>query len=127
MMTFWRDARPARAATLPVLGAGLLLGGLLLWSGCAAGTGGWQTLAPAPAASALLHITGTIQFLDLEGGMFVIRDAQGTRFSPTNLPRDFRADGVNVEVEARRRDDLVSVGMTGPLVEIVRIRRVPRP
>lgn len=85
----------------------------------------WVELNPAPAASGeTLHIKGTVRHLDLEGGLFVIRDAAGTQYDPTNLPESFRKDGMSVEAEARRRDDLVSIGMVGPIVELVRIRQL---
>src|SRR5688572_23193484 len=54
---------------------------------------------PAP----VLRITGTVRYIAVEGGQFVIADATGMRFNPTNLPRDFRTDGILVEADARRR------------------------
>jgi hypothetical protein len=84
----------------------------------------WVELERESAAiGSVLHIMGTVHALDLEGGVFVIRDAEGTNFNPTNLPEAFRTDGLVVEAEARRRDDLVSVGMVGPLIELLRIRK----
>jgi heat shock protein HslJ len=70
----------------------------------------------------MLHISGTVRHIELEGGLFVIEDADGTRYNPTNLPETFRVDGKVVEADARRRDDMVSIGQVGPIVELVRIR-----
>jgi heat shock protein HslJ len=82
----------------------------------------WTELAPPPAeASQVLTFAGTVQFLDLEGGLYVIRDSLGTQYQPTNLPEAFRRDGLAVEAEARRRD-MASIGMAGILVELIRIR-----
>jgi hypothetical protein len=106
-----------------------LITGALALGACASGgggtgSGGWTELAATTGASSpIVRITGTVRYLDLEGGLYVIADASGTRFSPTNLPREFRTDGLAVEAEARPRTDLVSIGMAGPLVELVRIRR----
>lgn len=87
---------------------------------------GWVALRPEAAGSSpILHITGTVHQLDLEGGVFMIRDAEGTNYNPMNLPEAFRADGMAVEAEARRRDDMASIGMVGPLVELLRIRKRP--
>jgi len=85
---------------------------------------GW-TEPPAVDASAAstLRITGTVRHLELEGGLFVIRDAAGTQYNPLNLPDAYKLDGLPVEVEARRRDDTASIGMVGPMVEILRIRK----
>jgi hypothetical protein len=80
-------------------------------------------LAPPPLeASQVLKLTGTIHRLELEGGQYVIRDAKGEQYKPVNLPAAFERDGLAVEAEARRRDDMVSTAMVGPLVELIRIR-----
>lgn len=85
----------------------------------------WRQLGTSPQDSAqTLRITGTVRYLDIEGGVHVIVDAQGTRFTPTNLPESFRSDGAQVEVEATRQLDMVSATMVGPLIELVRIRRL---
>lgn len=90
--------------------------------GAAGGDGGWLELKTA-GTGPTMQISGTVRHLDLEGGVFVIRDAQGTQYNPMNLPKEFQVDGTPVEAEARRRDDMASIAMVGPLVEIVRIRR----
>ncbi|WP_445401850.1 META domain-containing protein [Zobellella sp. An-6] len=104
----------------------LLLPLALLLSACSSpGQGGWQRLAPGEPD---LRFSGLVHYLELEGGLFLIRDAGGTNYNPVNLPDAFRRDGLAVEVEARRRDDLLSIGMVGPMVELVRIRRAePEP
>ena len=84
---------------------------------------GWIELTPEPAGTGpTIHITGTVRHLDLEGGLFVIRDVGGTQYNPVNLPEAFRVDGMAVEADARRRDDMMSIGMAGSLVELLRIR-----
>ncbi|MGH8646061.1 MAG: META domain-containing protein [Gammaproteobacteria bacterium] len=83
-------------------------------------------LAPQSAGSEpVLHITGTVQRLDLEGGLVVIRDAEGTQYNPINLPEAFRVEGMAVEAEAQRRDDVASIGMIGPIIELLRVRKRP--
>lgn len=84
---------------------------------------GWIDLASRPAEpEQVLALMGTVHHLDLEGGVWVIRDAQGTSYQPTNLPAAFAREGLAIEAEARKRDDMVSSGMVGPLVELIRIR-----
>ena len=84
---------------------------------------GWVVPQPPPSATRQkLHVIGTVQYVDLEGGLFVIRDAQGVQYNPTNLPQAFRRDGMLVEAEAQRRDDIASIGMVGPIIELLRIR-----
>lgn len=71
----------------------------------------------------VVRITGTVHRLEVEGGVWVIRNAQGTQFNPINLPDAFKKEGLAVEAEARRRDDMASIGMVGPIVELWRIRQ----
>lgn len=104
----------------------LPLAALVLSSCASTGSNGWVELEPRAAGSgATFHITGTVHHSDLEGGVFVIRNAEGTQYSPLNLPDAFRMDGLAVEADARRRDDMASIGMVGPLVELLRIRSRP--
>lgn len=101
---------------------------VLILSSCASTAGnGWVELKPPqPAGSGpTFQITGTVHHLDLEGGVFVIRDTEGAQYSPLNLPNAFRVDGMTVEADARRRDDMASIGMAGQLVELLRVRRRP--
>lgn len=84
-------------------------------------------MSAAGAPPTITGLTGTVRHLDVEGGVWVIRDEAGTQFTPAALPEAFRVDGLAVELDARRRDDMVSTSMTGPLVEIVRIRRRQTP
>jgi len=84
---------------------------------------GWTEVAPPPSeASQVMTIAGTVRHLELEGGLWVIRDPQGTQYQVTNLPEAFRRDGLAVEAVARRRDDMMSIGQVGTLVELIRIR-----
>lgn len=86
----------------------------------------WVELeSQAPDSGQVLRIAGTVHYLDLEGGLFLIRDAEGAQYNPTNLPEAFQHEGMAVEVEARRRDDMASIGMVGPIIEILRLRQRP--
>ena len=90
---------------------------------CAKATGQWVEAEPVSTKGGPeLSITGTVRHLDLEGGLFVIDADDGTRYNPMNLPDAFRVDGKAVEAVAHRRDDAVSIGMVGPMVELIRIR-----
>ncbi|PSJ44394.1 hypothetical protein C7H85_13800 [Zobellella endophytica] len=104
----------------------LLLPLVLLLSACAnPKPGDWQVLAPGGPD---LRFTGMVHHLELEGGLYLVRDAGGTNYHPVNLPAAFRRDGLAVAVEARRRDDLLSIGMVGPMIELTRIREAePEP
>lgn len=84
---------------------------------------GWVEL-DSEAEGPTLRIIGTVQRKEVEGGVWVIRTDQDT-YQPMNLPPAFQVDGMAVEAEAVRRADMVSIGMAGPLVQLLRIRHTP--
>jgi heat shock protein HslJ len=88
----------------------------------------WAELTKPPKdESKVLSFMGTVRHLDLEGGLYVIRDAKGAQYQPTNLPKEFQRDGAAVEVEAQRRDETASIGMAGAHIELIRIRETQSP
>jgi heat shock protein HslJ len=87
-----------------------------------AGEGWVQVKQDADGPGQEITLRGTVRHLALEGGVWVIEDAAGTRYTPMNLPDGFQQDGMTVEAEGRRRDDVMSVSMVGPMVELLRIR-----
>jgi hypothetical protein len=104
--------------------------GLLVTLACtpAEGPDGWTELTPASDSAAVIRIVGTVRYVDVEGGQYVIVDSvKETSYSPTNLPGRFQIDGTSVEVDAVRRDAEVSVGMVGSIVDLIRIRHLAVP
>lgn len=73
-----------------------------------------------------LQITGVVKHLSLEGGVFTIQGDDGVTYNPMNLPAEFQKDGLRVEAQGRRRDDMMSIQMVGPMVQIERIRVVTK-
>jgi len=105
------------------LRGGLLLAGLAL-AACGSTPEDWVLPTPAvEAGGTTIRIVGTIRRVELEGGFFAIAGNDGVSYDPTNLPAEFQQDGLAVEAEARRRDDVAGIHMAGPIVELVRIRR----
>ena len=105
-----------------------LAGLALLLAACASGGGAresnpWEELGKGDQSGPIFHLGGTVRHVELEGGLFVIDAADGTRYVPTNLPKAYQVDGLALEAEARRRDDMASIAMVAPLVELVRIRK----
>jgi hypothetical protein len=84
---------------------------------------GWVTPSPAAEEGGTdVRITGVVTHVELEGGFYAIRSDDGVTYDPTNLPPEFQKDGLKVEAEARRRDDMMGIHQAGPIVELVRIR-----
>jgi hypothetical protein len=105
----------------------LRLGILLVLAACSSGGGSTSDwVVPTPPAEGKgeqTRITGAVKFHEVEGGFYAIQGADGVTYEPTNLPEEFRQEGLAVEVEARRRTDVMSVRQVGTIVDIERIRK----
>ena len=78
-------------------------------------TGGCNVLDPD------LDGLGTVRFVEVEGGCWGIETAEEF-LEPTNLPAEFRVDGLRVIFEADGTD-FASTCQIGPIVRLRDIRR----
>ena len=69
------------------------------------------------------EINGTVRFIDIEGGCWIIRAEDGQNFLPHNLTSEFRRDSLRVRASVEVRRDLLSVCQIGQIVDIVSIER----
>ena len=104
------SAMLAKRATLA-----LMLSVFVLIAGCSA-------VGEDAPKSGSVDITGTVNFIELEGGHWVIAE-DGETYDPLNLPQDFRVEGLSVQVTGEIRKDVVSICMCGPIIEIKDIKR----
>ncbi len=65
--------------------------------------------------------TGTVKYIDLEGGFYGIIGDNGEQYDPTNLSPEFQEDCLSVSFEAKVRDDIASTHMWGTVIEITKI------
>jgi hypothetical protein len=80
----------------------------------------------APSDPDVVEVTGTVRFITIEGGFWAVKGDDAITYDPLGgLPAAFQSEGLRVRIEARRRNDLASVHMTGPIVEILTINKVP--
>ena len=109
-----------------ILGSGLTGARLLLaLAGCGSPGAEWVVATPAAEpVGARVHIIGVVRQSELEGGFYAIHGNDGVTYDPTNLPPEFQQDGLQIEAEARRRDDMAGIHQVGPIVQLERIRRV---
>ena len=70
------------------------------------------------------QVTGTVRYIDIEGGFYGIETDEGVKLDPVNLPADFQKDGVRVRVQVEPLKDRISIHMWGKLVRIVSIERL---
>jgi len=71
----------------------------------------------------IIEGTGTIIYLDLEGGFYGIV-INNKHYKPINLPHKFEMDGLRVKFKAKIRKDLVSIHMWGILIELTYINKI---
>ena len=79
------------------------------------------TPTPTPGDPDLITRTGTVRYLDLEGGFWGIVADDSTRYDPGTLDPRFQKDGLRVRFDARRAEGQMSIRQWGTLVTIVRI------
>lgn len=68
--------------------------------------------------------TGTIQYIDLEGGFYGIVADNNEHYLPLNLPEVFRVNGLRVRFVAKIRNDVMTIYMWGTPVEILKIEKL---
>ena len=96
---------------------------LVMVIACGGNQADWVT--PTPAAEkggAQIHIIGVVRHLETEGGFYAIRGTDSVTNDPRNLPAEFQKDGLNVEADARKRDDMMGIHQIGVIVDLERIR-----
>ena len=79
--------------------------------------------AGAKAADVFMA-TGTVVFIDLEGGFWGIMADDGHRYDPGKLANDFRKEGLRVQMQGRVRTGAVSLRMWGQPIEVLSIKRL---
>ena len=76
--------------------------------------------APKPGS---IDIAGTVGFLEIEGGNWVITE-DGETYNPLgSFPQAFRVEGLPVQVNGKIRKDVGSTCMCGPIIKIKDIER----
>ncbi len=116
-------ARWRRRATAALVGVVLGLG----LGGCFHAQDERPGPPPAPPVETRVEGTGTVVFVELEGGFYGIVADDGARYEPLNLPAEFQQDGLRVRFRARVLKDVASVHMWGRPVELLQIEALEGP
>ena len=69
-------------------------------------------------------ITGTVRYVELEGGFYELVADSGEKYDPLNLPAEYRNDGLRVKFQNKEKKGLVSFHMRGKIVEVVTIEKL---
>jgi hypothetical protein len=67
--------------------------------------------------------TGTIRYMDFEGGFYGIVADSGERYNPVNLPAGYRKNGLRVRFQVKEKKGMTSTRMWGKIVEILEIEK----
>ena len=71
-----------------------------------------------------MKVTGTVEFVDLEGGLYRLSADDGQRYQLVGARGDLKSvKGARVEVEGSL-DEGFGIGMTGPQLRVSRIRKL---
>ena len=87
-------------------------------------TGGQQESASTQAPADAFEFTGTVIYMDLEGGFYAIDADDGNKYDPLNLPQAFRKEGLRVKVSAQHQTDVMSMHMYGTIIQILKIDEI---
>jgi hypothetical protein len=78
--------------------------------------------APGPEAqNGEVSGTGTIHYVDLEGGFYGLTAETGARYYPLDLPDGMMRDGLRVRFRVRIQPDVMTITMWGTPVEVLEI------
>ena len=71
-----------------------------------------------------MKVTGTIEFVDLEGGLWQLNADDGQRYTLLGSKAELKsARGARVEVEGSL-DEGIGIGMSGPQLRVGRVRKL---
>ncbi|MHC1745715.1 MAG: hypothetical protein AB9895_01065 [Negativicutes bacterium] len=70
----------------------------------------------------MVNFTGTVNYIDLEGGFWGIVAADGKKYDPLNLPMEFKKEGLRVHVEGVVKN-VIGIHMWGTVIEITVINK----
>jgi hypothetical protein len=71
----------------------------------------------------LITVTGTITYIDLEGGFYGIIADSGERYFPLNLDQQYKVRDLKVRIEGKIRRNVMTTTMWGTPFEILKIER----
>jgi hypothetical protein len=113
-----------QARGVAAIGSARILGLVLLVVAGCQNAGSEGAGEPSPVAERSDTVTGTVRYLDVEGGFYGIVGDDGTKLDPVNLPEEFRKDGLRIRVRVVRIQDMVTLRLWGTPVRIVQIQRL---
>jgi len=75
-------------------------------------------------ATSIQAVTGTVRYIDVEGGFYGIVTDDGRKLDPVNLPQEFQKDGLRIRARVEPLQQRVSIRMWGTPVRIIEFKRL---
>lgn len=69
--------------------------------------------------------SGTIEFLDIEGGVWVLTLPSGQQYALFRVPKELLQEGLEVTIQGQLKEDMVTVAQVGPVLEVKSFRTQP--
>ena len=88
----------------------------LTWSGCSP-----KTQVKEQAFDGMI-ITGTVKYVELEGGFYGIISDDGNKYDPVNLAPEYRKNGLRIKAGVSVQKNMTSIHMWGILIRINQIQ-----
>ena len=88
----------------------------LTWSGCSP-----KTQVKEQAFDGMI-ITGTVKYVELEGGFYGIISDDGNKYDPVNLAPEYRKNGLRIKAGVSVQKNMTSIHMWGTLIRINQIK-----
>lgn len=85
---------------------------------------GFLSVFTSEDASIISDKTGTIQYIDLEGGFYGIVDDHENKYDPVNLPAEFKENGLRVKFSGKILTDTASTHIWGKTIELTDIELI---
>ena len=71
-----------------------------------------------------MKVTGTVEFRDLEGGLWQLHADDGKRYTLLGAKKDLKAaQGQRVEIDGSL-DEGFGIGMSGPQLKVEKLRKI---
>ncbi|MFT6897439.1 MAG: hypothetical protein ACJA13_001845 [Paraglaciecola sp.] len=81
-----------------------------------------KTVEERPTVNEQVEFTGRVRFITLEGGFYAIYADDGRVFTPTNLAKKYRQDGLLVVVTGQILTDIMSFTQHGKMLQVKSIK-----
>ncbi len=65
-----------------------------------------------------MQYKGQIEFLDIEGGVWVLTTPEGDHYSLFRAPKELLQEGLEVEITGQIKPDMVTAAQVGEVLEV---------